>query len=125
MLLRGCYSIGHPPPTRRRSLPATHLQPTMPHSRALDARSALMFLLAGAMGCASDVLLPDPTGGDVGPVALTKVTGDLQTGTVGQELQDPLVVKVLAGDQPAPDRKVAFVLTEDPAAGAISPDTAT
>ena len=84
-----------------------------------------MFLLAGAVGCTSDVLLPDPTGGSSGPVVLTKLTGDLQTGTVGQQLIDPLVVKVLAGDQPAPDRKVAFVLTQDPAAGVISPDTAT
>lgn len=125
MRYRGCYSIAHPPSTRRPSQPATIDKPTMPHSRALDARSALLFLLAGALGCASDVLLPDPAGGGNGPVALSKVTGDLQTGTVGQQLHDPLVVKVVAGDQPAPDRKVAFVLTEDPAAGAISPDTAT
>jgi hypothetical protein len=97
----------------------------MTHSTALAARCALVFLLAGAVGCASDVLLPDPAGGGSGPVALTKFTGDLQTGTVGQQLLEPLVVKVVAGDQPAPDRKVAFVLTEDPAAGTITPDTAT
>jgi hypothetical protein len=36
-----------------------------------------------------------------------------------------LIVKVLTGDQPAPGRKVAFMLTEDPAAGTITPDTAT
>lgn len=96
----------------------------MPQSTALVARSALVFLLAGAVGCASDVLLPDPAAGN-GPVALTKFTGDQQTGTVGELLPDPLVVKVVVGDQPAPDRKVAFLLTEDPAAGSITPDTAT
>jgi hypothetical protein len=125
MLLRGCYSIAHPPSTRRLSAGDTSDKPTMPHTTALAARSALVFLLAGAVACTSDVLLPDPAGGGNGPVALTKLTGDLQTGTVGQELPDPLVVKVVAGDQPAPDRKVAFVLTQDPAAGAVSPDTAT
>jgi Bacterial Ig-like domain (group 1) len=97
----------------------------MPHSTASAARSALVFLLAGALGCASDVLLPDPSGSGSGPVALTKYTGDQQTGTVGEQLAAPLVVKVVAGDQPAPDRKIAFLLTEDPAAGTITPDTAT
>jgi Big-like domain-containing protein len=96
----------------------------MPHSTALAARSALIFLLAGAMGCASDVLLPDPAGGGGGPVALTMFDGDQQTGTVG-ELLNPLIVRVLAGDQPARGRKVAFVLREDPGAGSITPDTAT
>jgi hypothetical protein len=77
------------------------------------------------MGCASDVLLPDPAGGSSGPVALTMFAGDQQTGTVGELLPRPLIVQVLAGDQPARGRKVAFVLSEDPAAGTIAPDTAT
>jgi hypothetical protein len=76
------------------------------------------------MGCASDVLLPNPAGGSGGPVALTKFRGDLQTGTVGEFLPNPLIVKVLSGDQPDPGRKVAFMLTEDPAAGTVTPDTA-
>jgi Big-like domain-containing protein len=96
----------------------------MPHSTASAARSALILLLAGAMGCASDVLLPDPAGGSAGPVALTMFSGDPQTGTVG-ELLNPLIVKVLAGDQPARGRQVAFLITGDPAAGTITPDTAT
>jgi len=75
------------------------------------------------MGCSSDVLLPDPSGGSDGPVTLTMVAGDPQTGQVG-ELLNPLIVRVLAGDQPAQGRQVAFV-TEDPAAGTITPDTAT
>jgi hypothetical protein len=122
MLVWGRYSMATPPSTRRPSQPATH--PTserMPQSRALVARSALAFLLAGAVGCASDVLLPNPAGG---PAALTLVDGDLQTGTVGELLSHPLTVQVLAGDQPVPGRKVAFVLTADPAAGTITPDTA-
>jgi Big-like domain-containing protein len=97
----------------------------MPHSTASAARSALILLLAGAMGCASDVLLPDPAGGNGGPVALTMFAGDQQTGTVGELLPKPLIVQVLAGDQPARGRKVAFDLTGDPAAGTVTPDTAT
>lgn len=57
---------------------------------------------------------------------MTMVGGDGQTGTVGELLSQPLVVKVVAGDQPAPGRKVAFVVSsDDPAAGTITPDTAT
>jgi Big-like domain-containing protein len=97
----------------------------MPHSRALAARRALVFLLAGAIGCAGDVLLPDPAGGGGGPVALSKVTGDEQTGTVGELLDSALVVKVVSGDQPVQGRQVAFGFTEDPAPGTIIPDTAT
>ena len=109
-------------------LPAgdTSYKRTMPHSIALAAPSALIFLIAGAMGCASDLLLPDPAGGTGGPVAMTMVGGDGQTGTVGELLSQPLVVKVVTGDQPAPGRKVAFVVSsDDPAAGTITPDTAT
>jgi hypothetical protein len=97
----------------------------MSHSTSLTARSALVVFLAGAMGCASDVLLPDPAGGAGAPVALTKYNGDLQTGTVGELLVTPLVVRVLSGDEPVPGRKVAFVLTQDPAAGTVSPDVVT
>jgi hypothetical protein len=80
--------------------------------------------MAGALGCGSDLLLPDPPGGGEN-VALTKVDGDEQTGTVGEPLPTPLVVQVLtAREQPASGRKVAFELTSDPAAGEISPDTA-
>jgi hypothetical protein len=116
--------MGHPPSTRRPTQPATPTSLAMPHTRALAARSALMFILAGAVGCTSDVLLPDQSGGSTGPVTLTKLTED-QTGTVGETLHDPLVVKVLIGDQPASNRKVAFVSAEDPAVGVISPDIAT
>ena len=80
--------------------------------------------MAGALGCGSDLLLPDPPGGGEN-VALTKVDGDEQTGTVGEPLPTPLVVQVLtAREQPASGRKVTFELTSDPAAGEVSPDTA-
>jgi hypothetical protein len=80
--------------------------------------------MAGAIGCGSDLLLPDPPGGGEN-VALTKVDGDEQVGTVGEPLPAPLVVQVLtAREQPASGRKVAFELTADPAAGEVSPDTA-
>jgi hypothetical protein len=96
----------------------------MPHTTPLFVRRALCLLVAGTLGCGSDLLLPTPPGGGEN-VALTKVTGDDQTGTVGEELSVPLVVQVLSSrSQPVVDRKVAFVLTTDAAAGVVSPDTA-
>jgi hypothetical protein len=79
--------------------------------------------LLGTLACASDeLLLPDPPGGGEN-VQLSKVDGDTQQGTVGEQLPDPLVVKVLtAREQPATGRRVAFVLTS--ADGEVSPDTA-
>jgi hypothetical protein len=80
-------------------------------------------LLAGALGCASDLLLPEPPGGGQN-VALTKFGGDEQIGTVGEPLPAPLVVQVLSPqEQPAVGREVAFVVT-DPAAGQVSPQVA-
>jgi Big-like domain-containing protein len=125
MLVRVGYSMATPfnPATTGR----LHVLPVKPmsHSTSLAARSALVVFLAGAMGCASDVLLPDPVGGSEAPVALSKYDGDQQIGTVGEVLQSPLVVRVLSGDQPVAGRQVAFVLTQDPAAGIVSPDIAT
>jgi hypothetical protein len=97
----------------------------MLHTTPLLVRRAFVFALAGSLGCGSDILLPDPPGGGEN-VALTKVDGDTQVGTVGEALQEPLIVQVLTErQQPAQGRKVAFVLSEDPAAGTVSPDTAT
>lgn len=80
--------------------------------------------MAGSIGCGSDLLLPDPPGGGEN-VALTKVQGDEQVGTVGEPLPALLVVQVLtAREQPASGRKVAFEPSSDPAAGKVSPDTA-
>jgi Big-like domain-containing protein len=96
----------------------------MPHTTDLFVRRTLVLLMAGVIGCGSDLLLPDPPGGGQN-VALTKVDGDQQTGTVGEPLAAPLVVQVLsAREQPVSGRKVAFGPTSDPAAGAVTPDTA-
>jgi hypothetical protein len=83
-----------------------------------------VFFLAGALGCGNNLTLPDqPTGTE--SVALSKLDGDAQVGTVGEALQAPLVVQVLTEDQqPAVGRRVAFEPSSDPAAGQVSPDTA-
>ena len=96
----------------------------MIHTTHLFVRRALVLLIAGVIGCGSDLLLPDPPGGGQN-VALTKLDGDQQTGTVGEPLPAPLVVQVLtARDQPVSGRQVAFGPVSDPAAGAVTPDTA-
>src|SRR4051812_31270735 len=95
----------------------------MPHTTPPLVRRTLLFLAAGVIGCSSDLLMPEPEDGGQN-VALTKVEGDDQTGTVGEPLPQLLVVQVLTErEQPAAGRKVAFVLTSDPAAGEVSPDT--
>ena len=88
---------------------------TVPRSRYLAV------LLAGALGCASgDLLLPEPPGGE--NVQLSKVEGDGQEGTVGEQLPNPLVVKVLnSREEPAIGRQVAFVITSP--VEAVTPDT--
>ncbi|HEX5963411.1 MAG TPA: Ig-like domain-containing protein [Gemmatimonadales bacterium] len=87
------------------------------------SRRSLVVLLAGALGCASgELLLPDPPGGGEN-VQLAKFDGDLQQGTVGEQLPEPLVVQVLTPrQQPATGRRVAFVITSS--AGEVTPDTA-
>jgi Big-like domain-containing protein len=96
----------------------------MSHTTTLFVRPTLVLLIAGVIGCGSDLLLPDPPGGGEN-VALTKLHGDGQEGIVGEPLPAMLVVQVLTPrEQPAPGRKVAFEVTSDPAAGSVSPDTA-
>ena len=97
----------------------------MPHSITLSVRRVVVILLAGTLGCGSDLLLPDTAGERDGIVALTKVKGDDQTGRVGEMLQSPLVVKVLGvGEQPASGVEVSFELS-DSIAGTIDPAVAT
>ena len=96
----------------------------MAYSTPILVRRVVLVLAASTLGCGSDLLLPEPADGGQN-VALSKVTGDEQVGTVGQPLPQPLVVQVLSErQQPAAGRKVAFVLSADPAAGEVSPDTA-
>jgi hypothetical protein len=82
----------------------------------------LALIVAAAAACGSDLLLPEPPGGG-NNVALSKVDGDGQTGTVGQELPNPLVVEVRTSrNEPAPGRRVAFEFTTE--AGVVTPGTA-
>jgi hypothetical protein len=90
----------------------------------LPVRRGLVLLIAGALGCGSDLLLPTPPGGGE-DVALSKVAGDAQIGTVGEQLPKPLVVQVLTQrDEPAVNRQVEFSLAPDAAAGEVSPEVA-
>ena len=79
------------------------------------------FSLALALGCGGDLALPTESGEGV---ALSILGGNGQTGTVGQELPEPLVVSVESGGAPIEGHKVAFVVAGDPAAGRLEPDTA-
>jgi hypothetical protein len=83
------------------------------------ASQALVLILSGVVGCGGDLLLPDPPGGGEN-VALSKVDGDNQEGVVGEQLQRPLIVKVLtARELPATGRQVEFVFTA--ASGEVTP----
>jgi Big-like domain-containing protein len=96
----------------------------MTHTLPSSVRRSLVFLLIGALGCGSDLTLPDqPVGGET--VALTKLDGDAQVGTVGEALEKPLLVQVLTDrEEPAVGRRVVFEISTDLAAGEVSPDTA-
>jgi hypothetical protein len=81
-------------------------------------------LLTGVLGCGSDLVLPD-TPPSQENVALTKQDGDAQIGAVGETLANPLKIKVVTeSQQPAGGLEVSFELS-DPAAGSVSPATAT
>jgi hypothetical protein len=96
----------------------------MPYLTTTSVRRVLVVLMAGTLGCGSDLTLPDTGGSGQGVVAVTKVQGDAQQGPVGEKLAQPLVVKVLgAGDRPAEGIEVAFELS-DAAAGTVDPRTA-
>ena len=88
-----------------------------------SGRALSLAALAGALilGCGGDLTLPTSSGAGVD---LSIVGGNGQTGTVGQELPEPLVVGVESGGAPIEGHKVAFVVAGDPAAGQLEPDTA-
>jgi hypothetical protein len=68
------------------------------------------------------LLLPEPPGGGEN-VEISKAAGDNQVGTVGEQLQDPLVVLVMTTrGLPARGRRVTFEFNTE--AGLITPDTA-
>jgi hypothetical protein len=79
-----------------------------------------VLLLSGALACGGgDLLLPDPPGGGDN-VVLSKEAGDNQQGVVGEQLLQPLIVKVLTPRElPATGKEVEFVFTS--AAGVVTP----
>ncbi len=88
-------------------------------TRSPLASRALVLILSGALGCGSDLLLPDPPGGGEN-VVLSKLDGDNQVGVVGEQLQQPLRVKVMtARELPVIGREVEFVFTSE--AGEVTP----
>ena len=92
---------------------------TNTHSRRALSLAALACALI--LSCGGDLALPTSSGAGVD---LSIVGGNGQTGTVGQELPEPLVVGVESGGAPIEGHKVAFVVAGDPAAGQLEPDTA-
>ncbi len=84
-------------------------------------RSFPAVALSLVLGCGGDLLLPTSSGQGVD---LAILGGNGQTGTVGQELPEPLVVGVESAAGPIAGHRVAFVVAGDPAAGRLDPDTA-
>jgi len=83
--------------------------------------AAAVALLLGLTGCGGDLTLPDPpaTG-----LRLVVLQGNGQNGTVGQQLQDPVVVGLETdAGVPLPGRLVVFVPTGS-TTGTFDPDTA-
>lgn len=80
---------------------------------------SLTAFLAGCSG--GDLALPQPATG----LHLAMVSGNQQTGMVGEALPKPLVVE-LRDEQgnPIVGRRVAFLVTDGPSAAALTPDTA-
>jgi hypothetical protein len=79
---------------------------------------AVMLVL---LGCGADLTLP---GSNAPGLAVAVLQGTGQIGTVGEELQDPVVVEVKTdAGQAIPGRRVAFVAAEGAGTG-FDPDTA-
>ncbi len=87
----------------------------------LDATGRVALVAAAAsLGCGGDLTLPEGSPN----FELSIVAGNGQTGTVGQELPQPLVVKLQAdGNATLSGRHVAFV-SSSPSTTRFDPDTA-
>ncbi len=84
-------------------------------------RPFLAACLAVTLGCGEDLALPDASGS---ALELTVASGNGQTGTVGEPLANPVVIKVAAETgQPAAGRRIAFVAGSE-GSGSLDPDTA-
>lgn len=88
--------------------------------RFLRALAASSYLVSGA-ACGGDLGLPE----DQSPSEITVVAGNGQTGSVGSELPNPLVVRVNdAQGRAVPGVSVAFKLGTGADGGDTAPDTA-
>jgi Bacterial Ig-like domain (group 1) len=94
----------------------------MTNTHAIRVRG---FFTAGALalvqGCGGDLVLPPASGEGVN---FTILGGNDQTGTVGEELPQPLVVSVESSGGPVRGQRVAFVISGETTTGRITPDTA-
>lgn len=116
--------LSHPPSPIPPDRETSRQHDGMPHTMTPIVRRTLVVLLTSALGCSSELLLPDPTGGS-GIAALTAVDGIEQQGPVGETLPLPLKVKVLTeAEEPVVGLEVAFEVS-DPAAGSLEPATST
>jgi hypothetical protein len=76
--------------------------------------------LAATLACGEDLALPDPSGA---ALELSVTNGNGQTGTVGEPLANPVVIKVVAeSGQPVSGRRVAFMVAGE-GSGSFDPDT--
>jgi hypothetical protein len=93
-------------------------------SHAVSPAALRLFLpaaLAAVLSCGGDLTLPDSSGAGL---QLSLVDGNTQTGTVGEPLPLPIVVRVeTLNQQPIGGRRVAFVLSQESGAGKVDPDT--
>jgi hypothetical protein len=79
-------------------------------------------LLTALVGCGEGLTLPDPTAAGV---VLSIVGGNGQSGTVGEGLEQPLVVKAVDGSgAPIADLPVVFAVVSGDSGGRLDPDTA-
>lgn len=89
--------------------------------RFLRALAASLSLISGAACGAGDLVLPQ----NQPPAEIVVFDGNQQTGVVGAELADPLIVRVVdAGNQPVQGVGVAFGLGDGAHGGGLIPDTA-
>jgi hypothetical protein len=78
--------------------------------------------VAGLLACGEDLSLPDPSAGGV---ELSIAGGNGQNGTVGEELDQPLVVQVVDNSgAPIVGLRVAFTAVSGDSGGRLQPDTA-
>ena len=95
------------------------------HTTSIIVRPSLVLLSLSLFGCGSDLVLPDAPGSAAESVALTKVNGDEQQGTVGEPLGSPLIVRVLNQDQQGVSGLTVTFAPADPAGGTVDPASAT